>query len=629
MLKGERDKMAHESGFGDGSQIRRLRKHDDDSQPLSQSQLLLRKELQELSVSNGSVSGLNVLYQQKNPLHPFTRSNFEITPIVSRVDNRPSSSSIYSENELSEDGDVSAHSIIDGGDDVGGGGDNESIFGSKPDLEKSGEDSSVGGSKDATSGSDQLSELEAVPISSESTSTKSNELNAEDKEDISKQIAKQLISDTIAVTAEEIVGQINVSVKSSEAKQIETETAVNSAKLNSLKETQLLQRTPSPICFFKNPGFGNRYAVNMRKKKAELGPLVAATFSSSNINLSKDAEGKKTTSSSEKVVKNGSQDKPLHENNQLSSSSKTKDSTQFLLEPVLSQSNVSICEEDLPEKLVKKRKKRQPFSHSKTDGTSKVVTDSNPMEEITKYNKTLKRSKVHTSPHAGKAESVMEEPLVRLRSDPAKSNLCRQTKRSGKPPSSPPESSGDHAPSPPKVNPERVELPETLDIPQQSDTHEKVELPKKVESTKKRVTFKEIQVEEKEFKLEDEIIDQMDLDCNNNTNSKETSVTEQDFFNNSSNGLLEEPLTQPSQKQTVYSGMLSRPESSSSIGNIPSDSWIAFPVRICADLMRTVIIPWPLIGLCVLVVIIAGFLGIFLNRLAAVVDRKHREVQLD
>lgn len=491
--------------------------------------MLLKKELEELSQLSGSSTGLNIIYQHKNPMNHFTRSNFELTPIVSRVDTRPSA--IYSEEE--------SEILATSGE--------ESVFGI---------DSKAANGSNRSNSDSAKEDIETVVLSTGSI------------EQVDKQVAEEAM-------VEEKVGEVPIVVSKDNSKSTtDTDSEENDGdrvssgelkqtesigdKWKAVQDNQFLKRTASPICFFKNPGFGNRYAVNVTSKKPS--PLVA-TLSNSNTNV------KRETGNSQEV----------HENvSQLPSSSNCQNSTQFILSPALSQSNVSVCEAETPEQRLKRRKK-------KTAPLEEKSLESNPVEQMSEYNKKLR---VKINDKGDTSGGGNQQPGIRLRADPAVSNFCPPRKRSGKP-AVPLQTA-----QPPK---EEVVDQAKGDCGGESQQEKFVDEKEKIETSP--------EVEEKE--KQDEVINDIKETCKVDVTTKEVDIPEETS--------VIEPSIHPDNRVAT--------RESSVVRDIPSDSWISLPVRIYTNSMQT--LPWPLIGVCVLVVIIAGFLGIILSRLASSIEQRH------
>lgn len=454
-----------------------------------------KKDLFELS--SGSVSGLNVLYQQQNPLMRLHKRVFELSPVMSRVSTTPSTIYSPSDDEIQEDKD---------GKVLG----NETHL-----LEEGKPDGAPMNPPDEPLNNSFLESEEIIIVDS------AEEEEAEDATEAAKQT--------------DSVGE----------------------KWKSVQDNLALHKSSSPICFFKNPGFGNRYAFKIKNDSPS--PLIQR---SSQLALLPEAVELEETPSCAAKTTALTRESEMTEQT-LFSSTERRDSTQFILSPLLSESNMSVMDKEIPMKTLQRSKKLPPLDDSEKD------EHVDPLEEMTAYNEQWKDTDDN-----GKIREGDTLPLISLGADPEVCNLC------------------------PQPRPRRTAKPVMLP-PELSKTPSQI----KVEAMERAMMgedFKPYSDESGQRLLDDSPMDSSKLE---DIEFAPLSPEE---------GVSEEPLVVPSQRSDckIRSSTSSLPKCPSVVQEDGS-SWTTVPSQVCTISMQTM--PWRLVSFCIFVVITAGMLGFFLS----------------
>ncbi|CAL8069523.1 unnamed protein product [Orchesella dallaii] len=540
---------------------------------LNTSQLLLKKELQELALLNGSTSGLNIIYHPA-PYLRYQNSDFSVRPIISRVNTRPSTNFSDEEFDFSTEGENASTNTT-----------NVSLFGSDPVIETVEKTASTStySQTDEDFSDNNLSEKEKLGETSDESSIQILDVNQEDEDSSVETLQSEKSNKTNKVVE----------------------------KWHYVQDNLQLQRTNSPICFYKNPGFGNRYAFRM-KEQSPLKPLVDESLDTIASTPSASTE----TSKEDKVEiqETNENDKETLSSSVSSSSSQSKqykDSTLFLLSPFLSESNVSVCEKDIQEKLSERSK-----SSTSDETISELEENKSTLETISEYNEILKKNAATTITGRGEGDIM---PIIKLKEDPENCNLCPKTLpipiKEEFPPTAPPKDVLE------KEDDELNEIKENeqvnLDLIKKTDESETPN--EDGESISKSPLRKEQEVKvllkpaSHSKPLEEEEADSVEeipeLVLISEPPPPEISLVDELVNAQPSYRICSPPSSPPPSFTTT-----SNSPRSSLVTNIPHDSWISLPIRVYFNSMTSM--PWSTIGICIGVVVIAGLLGILMQRLA-------------
>ncbi|ODM92972.1 hypothetical protein Ocin01_13710 [Orchesella cincta] len=543
----EREAVHRESaiaitGQGDGQ-------YNFDNKPndthLKSSQILLKKELQELSVLNGTSSGLNIIYHAA-PYHRFQKSDFAVRPIISRVNTRPSTN--FSDEEFDFENEEEGNNT------------SVSLFGSDPVIET-------------------VEKTTSISTSSQTDVDFSD--NTQGESDMPVTTSEESVVQTLEIEQEVEESSASTLLSQASSKVVE--------KWKYVQDNMQLQRTNSPICFYKNPGFGNRYPFRMKEQppKTLLGECLdvqLAPSSNSTEEKAQESNGDMNDNENDKETSSSSS----------STSKQYKDSTLFLLSPVLSESNVSVCDREIQEKLSERSKS------TGSDETVSEADDKSTLETVSDYNEILKKNAAVIHQGRGEGDTM---PVIKLKQGPENCNLCPKS-----------------LPIPIEEEFQQSPSKDALEKEEEQDATEKVD--EEAEDTPKDFdedenimpTFLQEEKPAEEVKLLDEETKSWEdasipLEEVSNAPQLVPSISLVDELVNAQPSMR--IRSTPPESVTVTPSISPQPRSST---GIPSDSWISMPVRVYFNSISTM--PWSTIGLCIGVVIIAGFLGVILQRMA-------------